>query len=101
LAGGSNVFGDQDAPYPLVSLEEIVGRRPDLIIESLYGAEVTDELRAAARAQWRAVGHIPAAASGRVHILDADYATIPSPRVVLMAADLVRLIHPEVSLDQD
>ena len=98
LAGGANVFGDQDAPYPLVGLEEILARRPEVIIESLFGETDRAGLHEAVVAQWRAVGPIPAVETGRIHVLTADYATVPSPRVVRLAADLVKLIHPEVSV---
>ena len=97
LAGGENVFGDQDIPYPLVGLEEIFARQPEVIIESPFGATNSPELQASVIAQWREVGSIPAVESGRLHLLVADYATVPSPRVVEMAAHLAALIHPEVS----
>ena len=97
LAGGENIFGDQDIPYPLVGLEEILVRRPEVIIESLFGQGSGPGVRGKVVAQWRAVGWIPAVESGRVHVLTADYATVPSPRVVRMAADLVKIIHPEIA----
>jgi iron complex transport system substrate-binding protein len=97
LAGGENIFGDQDTPYPLVGLEEILVRRPEVIIESLFGQGGSPGLRSAVVAQWRAIGPIPAVETGRLHILTADYATVPSPRVVRMAADLVKIIHPEIA----
>ncbi|MCP4591960.1 MAG: ABC transporter substrate-binding protein [bacterium] len=98
LAGGENIFGDQDTDYPLVSLEEIIDRRPEVIIESLFGTADSAELRASVAKQWQSVSPIPAVETGRLHILSADYATVPSPRVVLLAADFVRMIHPEVTL---
>jgi iron complex transport system substrate-binding protein len=100
LAGGENIFGDQDIAYPLVSLEEILARQPDVIIESLFGQPDEPGLHETVVAQWRAVGPIPAAASGRIHIVTADYVTVPSPRVVRMAADLVAILHPEVTLER-
>ena len=100
LAGGTNIFGDQDIAYPLVSLEEILARRPEVIVESLFGETDRPGLRESVIAQWRAVGPIPAVESGRVHLVTADYATVPSPRVVQMAADLAQMFHPEVSLER-
>ena len=97
LAGGENIFGDQDTPYPLIGLEEILVRRPEVIIESLFGQGGGPGMRSAVAAQWRAVGRIPAVETGRVHVLTADYATVPSPRVVRMASDLVKIIHPEIA----
>lgn len=99
VAGGTNVFGELDGAYPLVSVEEIFARKPEVIIESLFGAADSPELRRTVAAQWSAVGRMPAVRDGRIHLLVEDYATIPSPRVVRMASDLAALIHPEVSLD--
>ncbi|MCK4661024.1 MAG: ABC transporter substrate-binding protein [Phycisphaerae bacterium] len=101
LAGGENIFGDQDTDYPLVSMESIVARQPEVIIESLFGAADKPGLHEAIVAQWRRVGPVPAVESGRIHILTADYATVPSPRVGLMAKDLARIIHPEVFVDHE
>lgn len=101
LAGGENIFKDQDAPYPLVGLEEILGRQPEVIIESLFDTKDTPDLRERVLEQWRAVGSIPAVRTGRIHVLTTDYAMVPSPRAVRMATDLVKIIHPEVAVDAE
>jgi iron complex transport system substrate-binding protein len=98
LAGGDNIFGGLDAPYPLVSVEEILARGPEVIIEAMPGASIDspDVLVE----QWRRVGPIPAVRNGRVYLLTEDYVNIPSPRVVLLAENLLTLLHPEALPDE-
>ena len=91
LAGGDNVFADVDAPYPEVALEEILLRKPDVIVEIMPGQTLDDAQRREIAGQWRAAGLGPVVDSGRLHLVTEDFALIPSPRVVLMAEKLASL----------
>jgi iron complex transport system substrate-binding protein len=98
LAGGDNIFGDLDAAYPQVGIEEIVARRPDVILEIMPGFKpAADE--AAITDQWRALSAIPAVRDGRIYVITDEYALIPSPRIALLAQKLLALLHPEVAVD--
>ncbi|MCC7292283.1 MAG: ABC transporter substrate-binding protein [Phycisphaerales bacterium] len=103
LAGGQNLFGDIDIPYPQVSLEDIVARAPDVIIELMPEIHVTQELGRVMVEQWREAGPIPACATGRVHILGDEprYAgsLVPSPRMVELARVFLDLIHPPLATE--
>lgn len=105
LAGGQNLFGDIDIHYPQVSLEDIVARGPDVIIELMPEVRLTQELERQIAAQWRDAGPIPACAAGRVHILGDEprYAgsLVPSPRMVELARVFLDLIHPPTSTDPE
>lgn len=94
LAGGDNVFGKYKAPYPQVSLEDIMTMQPDIIIEAMPGEKNARELRIKLLEQWRSVGGIQAAKRGRVVVLTEDYVLIPSPRVVQLAKRLQQVINP-------
>ncbi|UCG16357.1 MAG: ABC transporter substrate-binding protein [Phycisphaerales bacterium] len=96
LAGGENVFGDLDVAYPQVSIEEIVVRRPEVIIEVSPGGRPAGGYVQLAE-QWHPLRQIPAVRNGRVHVLTEDYAMIPSPRLVLLAEKLLSLLHPDVA----
>ncbi len=95
LAGGANAFGDQDVRYPVVSGESILARQPEVIIEAMPEANVTEAMEQEIRRQWAVLGPLPAVTSGRIHILRDDNATIPSPRISHIAAKLADLFHPE------
>lgn len=96
IAGGRNIFGDTDAPYPQIRMEEIVARQPDVIIELLPGLSIDDAQRDALLAQWQPFDSIKAVRAGEVRFITDDYATVPSPRVVLMArrmADIIAVVR--------
>jgi len=82
-AGGENVFRDSRVAYPKVSREDILARRPEVIIDAGDAAGV--EL-------WKQV--LPA----RAYVVDPDTFSIPGPRVGQVARQLARLIHPEAGL---
>jgi len=99
LAGGENIFHRLDIAYPEVSLEDILTAQPEVIIEAMPEKEATPELKGRVMQQWRSLGMMPAVRDGRVYILTDANLLIPSPRVVDSIARLVRVLHPEVTLD--
>ena len=97
VAGGENVCGESAVRYPQISLEEIVARDPEVIIESMPAERFDKRRRAELLAQWQALGRISAVENERVHFVTEEYLTIPSQRVVLAARKLLSLIHPEIA----
>jgi len=93
LAGGENVAADAEAPYALVSLEAMLARRPEVIVdlsENRPGAP-----RGAVAGDWSRWPFLPAVESGRVHFVDPSRLAIPGPRLGEMAERMGRLLHPE------
>jgi iron complex transport system substrate-binding protein len=97
LAGGRNMAADQAVTYPRISREAVIEGRPEVIIVSSMerGARFED-----VRRQWLGLPMIPAARSGRVHLVDSDLIDRPSPRMVEGLEILARLIHPDVQWDE-
>jgi iron complex transport system substrate-binding protein len=81
--GGINAFADAPALYPQVSLEEVVARAPDVILE-LRSEPVPPEVEAALVQDWRQLPQVPAVRRGRVKVLAGDYVAIPGPRLPLL-----------------
>lgn len=100
IAGGRNVFADLNVDYGEVSVEEILARSPEVIVEAMPGLDLDDEQRAAVAGQWQALGPLPAVEQGRVHVLTADHLLLPSPRVTHTARLLAALFHPGASADE-
>lgn len=98
-AGGENVFGHLDVPYPQVSLEDVLSAQPEVIIEAMPSEAPGDTLRAEARRQWSRIGPMPATRSDRVYVVTEANLLIPSPRVAESIAIIARLLHPEIALD--
>jgi iron complex transport system substrate-binding protein len=90
-AGGESVTGAEPLPYPRLSLETVVERRPDRIIVGRHGqGSVEDLLRG-----WERLGAVAAVREGRVYAVDGDLVHRPGPRMIEALRSLARVIHPE------
>ena len=90
VAGGRNVFADDPRPSPQVSFEEVLRRRPDLVLAGDSAA--ARELATSAR--WRA---LPAVRDGRVLVIDGELLSRPSVRLGEAALHLASRLHPELA----
>jgi iron complex transport system substrate-binding protein len=85
---------DESVTYPRVSLEEVIRKRPEvIIISSMERGGSYEE----ARRQWMKWPSIPAVRDRRVHLVDSDLLDRPSPRVVAGLETLARLFHPQAA----
>ena len=85
--GLRNAFADAPLAWPQVSLEEILARRPDVIVE-LQAESPTPAEAAALRRDWAALAHLPAARDGRIVVLGGDHALVPGPRLPRLYREL-------------
>jgi ABC-type Fe3+-hydroxamate transport system substrate-binding protein len=94
LAGGANVAADAGSAWALVSLESVLARRPEVIVDSSDNRP--GALRGAVAGEWARWPFLPAVEAGRVYHLDPSRLSIPGPRLPEMAELVGRLIHPEI-----
>ena len=98
LAGGENVFRDAVASYPGVSLEEVLARNPDVIVDMGDMADtvgVTDEHKREVTSLWERLSlcsrrETASRVRGGVGCLRG-----PGPRVVDAAKAFFEMLHPE------
>lgn len=90
--GVVNVFADAPMRYPKVSLEELVARAPDVILE-LRAEEVPPEAARQLVRDWNQLANIPAVRNGRVRILSGDWTAIPGPRLPKLYAELRKALE--------
>ncbi|MEQ1885207.1 MAG: ABC transporter substrate-binding protein, partial [Bryobacteraceae bacterium] len=98
LAGGRNVFADAIASYPQVSLEEVIARNPDVIIdigEMGDGPQVIDARRQSIIGLWQRANTVKAVKDRRVYPVGADIFVVPGPRAVNAAEQIFAMLHPE------
>ncbi|MEW6321058.1 MAG: helical backbone metal receptor [Acidobacteriota bacterium] len=93
-AGGVNVFADIALEAVQVSTEQILARRPDVILEMRStdipeGAELEREIRA-----WAPLASVPAVQRGRIRIIAGSGVTVPGPRVVDGVERMAAVLHP-------
>lgn len=94
LAGGDNVAADAAAPYALVSLEAMLARRPEVILDTSENRPGAP--RGAIAGDWGRWPFLPAVEKGRVHFVDPDRLVVPGPRLGEMTERMGRFLHPEL-----
>ena len=88
VAGGRNIYDSLPAPSPVVTLEDVLRRNPDIIL--VTPIERGNMLRSD---RWRA---LPAVRNGRVLAYDTNLVARPSVKLGEAAVSLARLFHPGV-----
>jgi iron complex transport system substrate-binding protein len=88
VAGGRNIYDSLPAPSPVVTLEDVLRRNPDIILVSPI--ERKNMLQSD---RWRA---LPAVRKGRVLAYDTNLVARPSVKLGEAAVSLAHLFHPGV-----
>jgi len=94
LAGGRNLAADQPITYPRLNLEEVIRRRPEVIIVSSMERSGEHEK---IRREWFRWTSIPAIQNRRVHVINSDLIDRAAPRIVKGLEEMAKLIHPETA----
>ena len=94
-AGGVNVFADVARESVQPSVETMLARAPEFILEVratglLAGADVTQAKRV-----WGALASVPAVQRGHIQILTGDHLVVPGPRLVQGTEAFARALHPD------
>ena len=92
-AGGTNIFSDASTPYPTVSLEEVLVRNPDVILE-LSGESRPKQHQVISL--WQHERSLKAVTTGRVYAIPSGAFLVPGPRAIEAAGILLHLLHPEL-----
>lgn len=82
IAGGKNIFHDISNDFPQPTLEQIISRNPEVIIETRIGKKLSSEEIEAIKEEWNALGDVDAVRNGRIYIWTEKYLSIPGPRLV-------------------
>lgn len=93
LAGGRNVFADVNKDYFAVSLEALVARAPEIVIETRPSQALSADARRRLARDWAALAALPAVRNRRVAILTESYLVVPGPRVARIVERLADCIH--------
>jgi ABC-type Fe3+-hydroxamate transport system substrate-binding protein len=88
IAGGRNIYDSLPAPSPVVTLEDVLRRNPQIV---LVGPIEQKQLLASDR--WQT---LPAVRAGRVLAYDTNLVARPSVKLGQAAVSLARLLHPDV-----
>jgi len=99
-AGGVNVFAGARGPSVQPSIEQLIASAPEVIVE-LHGTPTPEaETVRSDHEVWGRLSSVPAVRNGRVHVLYADYLSIPGPRIAQTAEAIARALHPDAFRDR-
>lgn len=87
IAGGENLFADVDSETIQPTLEEVIRRKPDIILETLP-PPVSEAEFAQRRKDWQGLG----LAKDRIYIVTDTYLLVPGPRLGLAARRISEII---------
>ena len=91
IAGGVNIFVDVDKEVMQPSIEAIMSRSPEIIIETLPSG-LTEKEAERRKSDWKALAKVPAVMNNRVFVVGEDYLLVPGPRLDLAARMFAEII---------
>jgi iron complex transport system substrate-binding protein len=92
--GGQNIAADAASDWQLLSMEVILERAPEVIIDT---SDNTDRaLRGRVSGPWERWPFLPAVEENRVFWVDPIRLVIPGPRLPQMTRLVGQLVHPEI-----
>ena len=98
-AGGRNALADSPIPYPKVTLEQVLARDPDVILDmgdAAHADGATAEQLHEAERLWAQHTQLRAVRNQEVHAVASDIFVVPGPRFVDAVREFRRFLHPEV-----
>ena len=96
IAGGVNVFADVARESVQPSVETMLARAPEVILEVRATGLLGPADMAQAKRVWGALASVPAVQHGRIQILNGEHLVVPGPRVVQGTEAFARALHPDV-----
>lgn len=94
IAGGKNVFGEVARESVQPSIETLLARAPDVILE-VRAEGLIDRNQPADRDPWSVLSSVPAVRNRRVHRMTGAYLVVPGPRLGMAAEAFARALHPD------
>ncbi|RMH08827.1 MAG: cobalamin-binding protein [Nitrospirae bacterium] len=93
LAGGRNVAEEAKAPYPRLSLEEVLMQNPDVLV---FSGGRQEGIPQAEQEKWKRWTTLSAVKHGRLFEVPSDWLNRPGPRIVKGLDRLAQILHPQV-----
>jgi iron complex transport system substrate-binding protein len=94
MAHGANIAAASGEAWPHLSIEFVIRRAPEVIIDTAMGSEEAREAEGG-KAFWRQFPTIPAVRDERIHGYRAYQLLRPGPRVAESLEAVARYVHPE------
>lgn len=89
IAGGENIAGDSSRAYPSFSIETVIDRAPEVILDTSMESDSEPN------SSWERWPGIPAVKNDRVRCVDGDLITRAGPRLFDALEQVAEILHPE------
>ena len=93
-AGGTDCFGDIKRQSVQASVETMLARAPEVLLELRPSEGWSADRLAQERDVWKPLSSIPAVRTNRVYILAGDSLLVPGPRVLDAVQRIAAVLHP-------
>ena len=90
--GGDNIIDENAPDYPMINIEELYVKEPDVILLSSMGSEV---VKASDNSELKLFSNLKAAKNGALFIVNADILCRPSYRIVDALRDIAKKMYPD------
>jgi iron complex transport system substrate-binding protein len=97
IAGGQNIFGDAKINYSNISLESIIRRNPDVIIEINALPGFDENMKSRMLYRWKMFSGINAVKNSKIFFIKGQRALIPGPGIVELIYKFKKMLgktHP-------
>lgn len=94
LAGGRNAADQSAAPYPRLTMEEVIRQNPDIL---LFPVGRHEGISQAEQDVWKRWTTLSAVQHGQLFQVDSDILNRPGPRILEGLRQLAKILHPEIS----
>ena len=96
-AGGQNLAADSPSPWPMLSLESVLAKQPEVLLVSSEGGtpeELIKQIRSLPRDPiW---GLLDAVKNNRIYLLDGDTLAVAGPRIVSALDQIAAALQPDI-----
>jgi iron complex transport system substrate-binding protein len=96
-AGGRNAAERANAPYPRLTMEEVLTQNPDIL---LFPVGEYEGIPQAEQDRWKRWESLGAVQNGQLLQINSDLLNRPGPRVLEALRLLVKILHPDVDLEE-
>jgi iron complex transport system substrate-binding protein len=94
LVAGVNVAADTNSPYPRLSMEAVLERLPEVIVDT--SSNLAGAAFGRSNGSWAEWSFLPAVRDGRVYQVHPERLVIPGMRLAEMTLLMGKLVQPEV-----
>jgi iron complex transport system substrate-binding protein len=95
IAGGTNVFADVAGESVQPSVETLIRRAPEVIIEVRATGLIPAGDIPREKAAWQTLSTVPAIRTQRLYFMQGEHLVVPGPRVGNGTEAIARALHPD------